>query len=122
MKKLFFALIFVFAGLMAFGQTLDTLNTVGGGFAGGDSRKVAYNKINDVIISTDSLLYQTILEGDLTDTVPTLAEITTAVGSNPANVTGRSYLVKDTSTFVTYWPVTALDSVWGVSDSLTLSQ
>ena len=46
MKKLIFVLSLAFVSLVGFGQ-VDTLNTVGGGFAGGDSRKAAYEKIND---------------------------------------------------------------------------
>ena len=54
MKKLIFVLSLAFVSLVGFGQ-LDTLNTVGGGAfgGGGDSKKVAYEKINDAIIGVN---------------------------------------------------------------------
>jgi hypothetical protein len=74
MKKLIITFVFALMGLMAFGQTLDSLNLVGSiNSRGGDSKKVAYEKINDVIIRQNSS-----------------AIITTIVTIDSANIVGNS--------------------------------
>lgn len=65
MKKLFLITTIVLAGVFAYGQ-LDTLNTVGSGVfnGGGDPKRIAYEKTNDVILQSnvnkDSLTAQAI--------------------------------------------------------------
>ena len=76
MKKFIIALVFAFAGMVAFGQTLDTLKVVGGGLAsgGGDSKKIAYQKINDVIVrQNSSAIITTVVTLDSAEIVGTAA-------------------------------------------------
>lgn len=105
MKKLLIALVFAFVGMVAYGQQLDTIKTVGSGIhsMGGDSKKIAYEKLNDAILVIDTLAY-----GLVTDTVtagtPTEAEITAALGFGPTEVVaGMKYYILDaTSTNLIY--------------------
>ena len=109
------------AGLIAYGQTLDTLETVGGGFLGGDSKKVAYEKLNDVILTTDSLAYN-IVTDTLTAGAPTAAEITAALGFGPtAVIAGMKYYILDATGTALIYTIISDGTNWH-SDSTLIAQ
>lgn len=79
MKKLILVLAVVFTAAISYGQ-LDTLNTVGNGIFnnGGDSKKVAYEKVNDAIQYIN------------TGTTPTVVTITDIVTLDSTEIVGTA--------------------------------
>jgi len=131
MKRLIFLLAFVFAGLVLYGQVpanvtdnvyapITDINTVGGGFAGGDSRAAAYTKINTAFAILDTL-YSHYVIGNVTDGAPTDAQIDTILQVSPSAVQGHRYFILDTLGTEQMYHVISTGTGWAV-DSMAIAQ
>jgi len=81
MKKLILVLAVVFTAAISYGQ-LDTLNTVGNGVFnnGGDSKKIAYEKVNDAIQYINTGSTSTVVEITTITTLTATEIVGTAAG------------------------------------------
>lgn len=125
MKRFILALIFVAAGLMAYGQLSvdsayttssdDLLETVGGGIFGGESKASAYLKIN-AIIDTLHTFY-------VVDTVAATvdsASISGVLGIGPAQAVGKRWYIKDATGNKNFYIVISDGEEWFIDSLKTL--